>query len=226
MRRLSLASLDSGAESTVYGEEPSASVNRRNPAAKPSWAGSRRPVSLTVSGRLRLGVPRYHSDGRLVVSAALPGAQRTSSDLTAKSARTSQLPGLFQAFVGGGKAEVGRHLARGYLARGASISGLDDAVGRGGITSPQVPQGVATRDDNTVNVDWTPPGQVGTGAPRLIRTYAMSVVDRQCGRWYVKDIRASTQPMGNPMTWFVSSWVVPRGPRSPRKLTDVHGREG
>jgi hypothetical protein len=196
VRRPSVASLDSGAESPVYGEEPSASGDRGNPAAKPSWAGGgRRTESLTVSGRLHLGVPRYRRGGRLVVSAALPGTRRTSSDQTAKSGLTSQLPGLFQ-------------------------------VGLAGTTSVEVPQGVATRDNNTVNVGWTPPGQVRTGAPRLTRTYAMSVVDRQCGRWYVKDIRASTQPMGNPMTWFASSWVVPRGPRSPRKHTDVHGREG
>ena len=32
---------------------------------------------------------------------------------------------------------------------------------------------------------------------------------------------------GNPMTTrFASWWAVCRGPRSPRKLTDVHGREG
>ena len=29
-----------------------------------------------------------------------------------------------------------------------------------------------------------------------LATYDMSVVDQQSGRWYVKDIRASTQPMG------------------------------
>lgn len=31
---------------------------------------------------------------------------------------------------------------------------------------------------------------------------------------------------GNPMTWFASSWAVPHCLRSPRTLTDVHGREG
>jgi hypothetical protein len=42
------------------------------------------------------------------------------------------------------------------------------------------------------------PGQVGAGMPQLAITYDMSVVDQQSGRWYVKDIRASTQPMGSP----------------------------
>src|ERR1700722_10246783 len=50
--------------------------------------------------------------------------------------------------------------------------------------------------DITVTVDWMHPGAVGPGAPRLAATYDMSVIDRQSGRWYVKDIRASTQPMG------------------------------
>jgi hypothetical protein len=45
-------------------------------------------------------------------------------------------------------------------------------------------------------VDWMLPGQVGLGTARLATTYDMSVVDRQSGRWYVEDIRASTQPMG------------------------------
>jgi hypothetical protein len=86
VRRLSVASLDSGAESPVYGEEPSASADR-DPAAKSPWAD------------------------------------------------------------GGG-------------------------------------------------LDWTTPGQVGTVASRLAETDDMSVVDQQSGRWYVKDIRASTPPMG------------------------------
>jgi len=197
VRRSSVASLDSGAESPVYGEEPSASADRGNPAAKPSWAcGGRRAAQPTVSGRLRPGVPRYDPNGRLVVSAALPGAQRVRSGQTARSALASQSPGFSRA------------------------------VSPGGIATFQVPQSGATPGNNTVTVHWTLPAQVGMRAPRLAATYDMSVVDPQSGRWYVEDIRASTQPMGNPMTWFASSWVVPRGPRPPRKLTDVHGREG
>jgi hypothetical protein len=139
VRRSSVASLDSGAESPVYGEEPSASAARGDTAAKSPWA--------------------------------------------------------------------------------------DGAVSPGGVISLQVPQGGATRD-NAVTVDCALPGQVETGAPRLAASHDMSVVDRQSGKWYVKDIRASTQPTGNLVTWFRSSWAVPRGLRSPRKLTDVHGREG
>jgi hypothetical protein len=156
----------------------------------------------SVNGQLtELGVPLYASDGGLVVSgppawlpappvAVPPSAQQASSDKTAKGALATQLPGFFQAFASGDQTALGR-----YLAPGASISGLGGAVSFGGITSLQVPQGEATRDI-TVTVDWTIPGQVGTGAPRLATSYDISVVDQQGARWYVKDIRASTQPMG------------------------------
>jgi hypothetical protein len=40
------------------------------------------------------------------------------------------------------------------------------------------------------------PGQVRGGTPELATTYDMSVIDQQSGRWYVRDIRASTEPMG------------------------------
>lgn len=108
MRRLSVASLDSGAESPVYGEEPSASADR-SPVENP---------------------PRADGGGR-------------------RSA-------------GGGQAVAGRYATR----------------------NTAVAEGLAT------------PWQVGTGVPRLATSCDMSVVDQQSGRWYVKDIRASTQPMG------------------------------
>ena len=163
MRRLSVANLDSGAESPVYGEEPSASPGRGYPAARPPWAGG---GGLIVSGE-----PAWLS----APPAALPRAQQVNSDQAAKS---------------------GDQTARGrYLAPVASISGLGGAVSFGGITSLPVPRSAETRDI-AVTVDRTLHGRAGTEAPRLAATYAMSVVDQQSGRWYVKDIRASTQPMG------------------------------
>jgi hypothetical protein len=133
----------------------------------------------SVNGKpIELGVPLYAPDG--------------GSDQAAKDALASQLPGFFRAFASGDQAALGR-----YLAPGASISGLGGAVSFGGIASLQVPRGGATREI-TVTVDWTIPGQVGTGAPSLVATYDVSVVDQQGARWYVKDIRASTQPMGTP----------------------------
>jgi hypothetical protein len=157
----------------------------------------------TVNGRLmELGVPLYASDGGLVVSgepawlpaprgAALPSVAEAASDPAAKSALARQLPDFFQAFGRGDQSALSR-----YLAPGASVGGLGGAVSFGAITSLRVPAGGATRDI-TVTVDWMLPTQVGMGVSRLATTYDMSVVDRQSGRWYVEDIRASTQPMGS-----------------------------
>jgi hypothetical protein len=81
-----------------------------------------------------------------------------------------------------------------FLAPGTLLTGLGNAVqfkdiAAGSLHVPQ--QGGATREI-TVTVDWQLTGQaVGFAA-----TYDMSVVDQQGGRWYVKEIRASTQPMG------------------------------
>jgi Conjugative transposon protein TcpC len=157
-----------------------------------------------VNGQpMELGVPRSASDGWPVVSgqparlpappvAALPSAPQAGSGQTAKSTLASQLPGFCQAFADGAQAALAR-----YLALGASISGLGGAVSFDGITSLQVPRGGATRD-TTATADWTIPDQVRPGSPTLVTSYDMSVIDQQSGRWYVRDIRASTQPMGTP----------------------------
>jgi hypothetical protein len=150
---------------------------------------------------MELGVPLYAAGGGLVVSAepallpapptaALPKAQGASSDQAAKAVLAGQLPGFFQAYASGNKAALSR-----YVEPGVSLAGLGGAASFGSIASLDVPRGGATRDI-TVTVDWMLPGQVGLGAARLATTYDMSVVDRQSGRWYVKDIRASTQPLG------------------------------
>jgi Conjugative transposon protein TcpC len=141
-----------------------------------------------VNGQpMELGVPRYASDGRLIASGrpawlpappvvALPSARQANSGQTAQSALASQLPGFSQALADGDQAALAR-----YLAPGASING----------------PGGATRD-TTATADRTIPDQVGPGSPTLVTSYDMSVIDQQSGRWYVRDIRASTQPMGTP----------------------------
>lgn len=153
VRRLSVASLDSGAESPVYGEEPSASAGRLGPVGTPPWSGA---------------------------------ARRTDW----KGVLATQPPGFFQAYASGGQTALGR-----CIAPGAARAGLGGEASPGGIAAPPVPRGGATRGI-TVSVKLAVPGQVGTAAARLATTYDKSVVDRQSGRWYVKDICASTQPRG------------------------------
>lgn len=155
-----------------------------------------------INGQLmELGVPVYSSNGGLVVSgrpAWLPApsrvqpptAQPPAADQSAQNALSAQLPSFFAAYASGDQATLNR-----YLASGASISGLNGAVRFGSIGNIVVPQGGATRDI-TVTVNWLLPGQDEQSTAQLTATYDMSVVDQQSGKWYVEDIRASTQPMG------------------------------
>jgi hypothetical protein len=157
----------------------------------------------SVNGRLmELGVPIYSSGGNLVVSGdpawlpapsrvQPPAAQQPATDQNAQNALTAQLPAFFVAYASGNQMTLNRYLAPGA----ASINGLNGAVRYGSIASIVVPQGGATRDI-TVTVNWLLPGQAGHGVAQLTTTYGMSVVDQQSGKWYVEDIRASTQPMG------------------------------
>jgi hypothetical protein len=154
------------------------------------------------SKMMELGVPLYASGGGIVVSGepavlpapmivSPPGTPQAGSDQAAQRALSNQLPAFFQAYANGDQATLNR-----FLAPGVSLNGLDGAVGFGSIGSITVPPGGATRDI-TVTVNWVFPGQVRGGMSQLATTYDMSVIDQQSGRWYVREIRASTQPMGS-----------------------------
>jgi hypothetical protein len=157
-------------------------------------------VLATVNDDLmELGVPIYSSGGGIVVSgqpAWLPAPstiqpasqQQASSDVSAQNALMSQLPAFFQAYASGDTATLNR-----FLAPGVTLNGLGGAVTFGSITDLYVPQGGATRDI-TVTVEWQLPD---AGGAELSATYDMSVVDQQSGKWYVRDINASTQSTGN-----------------------------
>jgi len=159
-------------------------------------------ILATVNGRLtELGVPLYASDGGIVVSgepawlpapsaASVPNSKAAASDPAAQRALLGGLPAFFQAYASGDQATLNR-----FLAPGASVGGLGGAVSFGSIANLTVPRGGATRHI-TVTVNWVLSGQVSQGAPQFAATYDMSVIDQPGGRWYVREIRASTQPMG------------------------------
>jgi hypothetical protein len=157
-------------------------------------------VTLLVTENDRLmefGVPVFAASGGIVISGLpallpapplvnLPQPQQAQADSQAAGQLQAQLPAFFGAYANGNAAELSR-----YLAAGASVTGLGGQVTFGSIASLYVPTGGATRGI-TVTVNWLLAGQQGGFAT----TYAMSVVDLQGGKWYVEDIRASTQPMG------------------------------
>jgi hypothetical protein len=151
-----------------------------------------------INGKLmEFGVPVYAAGGGIVISglpallpaplmAGLPHSPQAPSDPQATSQLRQQLPDFFSAYANGSPADLSR-----YLVPGASVTGLGGEVTFGSIASLYVPSGGATRDI-TVTVNW----QLATQQGGIATTYDMSVVDLQGGKWYVKDIRASTQPMG------------------------------
>ena len=158
-------------------------------------------VLASVNGQLmELGVPIYTSGGGVVVSGQPawlpappaiqpPNTQQPSSDPAAQGELQNQLPSFFQAYANGNADTLNR-----FLAPGVSLTGLGGAVTYNSIASLSVPAGGDTREI-TVTVNWQLPSQAGSNPAQLSTTYDMVVV-QQSGKWYVKEIRASTQPMG------------------------------
>ena len=164
MRRLSVASLDSGAESPVYGDESAAGAGRRTCPSGSSRGGhlatrprAWRPSPICAgSAALGLGAPPLAVAGRIVGSAQ-------SAWLPAPSSATA--PSVYQP-------------------------GSD----------PAAETELASQLHSFFHVD---SDQASQSAPLLYSianpgNCDMSVVDQQNGRWYVKDIRASMQPMRIP----------------------------
>jgi hypothetical protein len=162
-----------------------------------------------IGGQLtELGVPVAAAGGGLVVTgqpAWLPAPQRIlppataaprGSDKVAQSQLMNELPAFFQAYASGDSAALNR-----FLAPGVSLTGLGGAVTFDSISALGVPPGGTTRQI-TVTVIWQVAEQPGPAAgnlgmaSKLEMTYGMSVVDLQSGKWYVKQIGASTEAVG------------------------------
>ena len=102
----------------------------------------------------------------------------------------NELPAFFQAYASGDSGALNR-----FLAPGVSLTGLDGAVTFGSIADVDVPVGSATRQIS-VTVIWQLAGQDESGVTKLAMTYGMSVVELQSGKWYVKEVSASTEAVG------------------------------
>jgi hypothetical protein len=152
-----------------------------------------------LNGRLmEFGVPVYTAGGGIEIfglpallstppMVQLPASQQQQPDMAAMGALQQQLPLFFAAYASGNGAELNR-----YVVTGASVPGLPGGeVTFGSLAGLYVPPGGATRHI-IATVNWQLTGQPGGFAA----TYDMSVTEQQGGKWYVGDIRASTQPMG------------------------------
>jgi hypothetical protein len=165
-------------------------------------------LALLNGQLMELGVPVAATGSGLVVSgepAWLPAPPQISpppaprgSDRVARSQLMNELPAFFQAYASGD----GRALNR-FLVHGASVAGLGGVVTFDSIGALHVPPGGARRQI-TVTVIWQVPATEQPGstaenlgmASKLEMTYGMSVVDLQSGKWYVKEIGASTEAVG------------------------------
>ena len=161
-----------------------------------------------VDGQLmELGVPIAVSGSGVVVSgepawlpappqAPLPAAAPGGSDQAARSQLMNELPAFFQAYASGDSTALNK-----FLLRGVSLTGLGGAVTFDSISALHVPPGGVSRQI-TVTVIWQLPEQPGSAAgnlgmaSKLEMTYGMSVVDLHTGKWYVKEIGASTKAVG------------------------------
>ena len=162
-------------------------------------------LALLNGELMELGVPVAATGSGLVVTgepAWLPAPPRISpppaprgSDRVAQSQLMNELPAFFRAYASGDSGALNR-----LLAHGASVTGLGGAVTFDSIGALHVPPGGASRQI-TVTVIWQVPlteqpgstaGNLGM-ASKLEMTYGMSVVDLQSGKWYVKEIGASTE---------------------------------
>ena len=162
-------------------------------------------LALLNGQLMELGVPVAATGSGLVVTgepAWLPAPPRISpppaprgSDRVAQSQLMNELPAFFRAYASGDSGALNS-----FLAHGASVTGLGGAVTFDSIGALHVPPGGASRQI-TVTVIWQVPvteqpgstaGNLGM-ASKLEMTYGMSVVDLQSGKWYVKEIGASTE---------------------------------
>ena len=152
------------------------------------------PVAATGSGLAVTGEPAWLPAPQRIVP---PPAPR-GSDRVAQSQLMNELPAFFQAYATSDSGALNR-----FGVHGTSVAGLGGAVTFDSISALHVPPGGASRQI-TVTVIWQVPQQPGPTAgnlgmaSKLEMTYGMSVVDLQSGKWYVKEIGASTEAVGAP----------------------------
>ncbi len=156
----------------------------------------------SVNGQLmELGVPMAASGGGVVVSGepawlpapapiTLPPTAPGRSDPVAQSQLMNELPLFFQAYASDDSAAISQ-----FTVKGVSLTGLGDDVTFDSIAGLVVPSGGTTRQIS-VTVIWQLAGQAGEDVAKLEMTYRMSVVALQSGKWYVKEISASTEAVG------------------------------
>jgi hypothetical protein len=158
-------------------------------------------VTLLVKANdkwLQLAVPVYAKDGAMVISgepALLPAPPRAALPQPAAKDRDSDLEGqlkprletFFKAYASSDQSILG------LLFSGGPITGLNGAVNFAQLGDVVAPRGAAGERTVTATVSWQiPTAQNKAAAAKLEQTYQLTVVKKDDGNWYVKDIRGAT----------------------------------
>jgi hypothetical protein len=158
-------------------------------------------VTLLVKANdkwLELAVPVYTKDGAMVISgrpALLPAPRRAALPQPAAKDRDSDLEtqlkptleSFFKAYAISDQSILGR------LFSGGQIDGLGSAVAFAQLGDVVAPRGNAGERTITATVSWQiPSAQSKATAAKLEQTYQLTVVKKDDGIWYVKDIRGAT----------------------------------
>jgi hypothetical protein len=186
---------------------PRSRARALNSETGPPAAGTLTDGSLAaVPG---LGVPVTASGGVVVVvvgepawlsappQVSPPPAAQRGTDQVAQSQLLNKLPAFFRAYASNDSAALNR-----FAVRGVSLTGLGGAVTFDSIGALHLPPGGATTQITGTVISQVPepPGSNTSGNPGMTKTlkmtYGMSVIDLQSGKWYVKEIGASTEAVG------------------------------
>jgi hypothetical protein len=161
-------------------------------------------VLAQAEGRyFRLAVPVYSKDGAFVISgrpAMLPPLPRAVPPQAATISRDNALETKLQETLGGFFRAYGSGdtVALKQFSDNAAIASMNGALNFFTLKEIVVPAGSGPKRQVTTTVVWQVPssaGQTGTGG-ELEQTYELTMVEKD-GKWYVREIRGSTQPAGS-----------------------------
>jgi hypothetical protein len=161
-------------------------------------------VLAQADGRyFRLAVPVYSKGGAFVISgrpamlpplprAVPPEAATISRDNALETKLQETLGGFFRAYGSGDTVSLKQ------FSDNAAITSMNGALNFFALKEIVVPAGSGPKRQVTTTVVWQVPPSAGRGGTsgELEQTYELTMVEKD-GKWYVREIRGSTQPAGS-----------------------------
>ncbi|WP_182875918.1 conjugal transfer protein [Microbispora sp. H10670] len=158
-----------------------------------------------------LSVPVYYDGGRFVVSAqpallpdpgpaGLPQLAEPDSDSATEAELRPQLEGFFKAYAAGNQVDLQR-----YVANGVTIEGFNGRFAFAELKKVSVPPGGADSRKVTAVVVWAvasgdaaapSPSQDPAGEPGGLEQAYELTIEKQGGKWFVKDIQGANRSVG------------------------------